>query len=407
MSTVTLSSPPAPVISNRSPRSAVILTTSTLVPIGHEWKSPTDKPAAAPTPPVTDPAVTPDLTTQSPAGAQTAGGNATSPSDAVAPAAEVYAPLAKTQEFLRIHPQIDFDTQLVEVRTTGVVSPDRFHRQSYGQVEEQKVDYLRVVRRSDDHTMLGHVGGQGSLKFTPCQNAYLVDCMVRSGMFDKMDAVRVESLKRGALVMIEMEAKDDALWFETPSGVARLRMGFWNGHSGNHTVCAAPLINMPRGGDVPLFTRKGGLAEKQSIRHTRSVNDTVESLSSAWGKTMDLTADTAATLRDLGAISITRKEMEALILSAMTRSLDGRENDIAANAARFQETLLEHTKGGTPETLLDLADAVAAHVDYDRPMRSRKSMSEDQARAESSLIGAGARLKNAVMVEVLGFLGRT
>lgn len=329
---------------------------------------------------------------------------------AAAAAADViqpYTPSPETLEFLRLHKQINYDTQLVEVRTTGRLDADPFHRAHYPSVEPQSVPSLRVVQRSDTGAILGHVGGAVMMKFTPCQNAYLVESLHRAGMFEKMDAIRVDALKGGALVMIAMETKDEALMYETPMGSARFRMGFWNGHAGNHTVSVAPMLNLPSGGDVPLFTAAGGLSSEQNIRHTRSVNDTVADLSKAWGRSMELAAGVSTTLTALGDFKITRQEFDAVILASMNKTLDGRHSDIEGNAERFKTTLLAHTNNRTPETLLELADAVAAHIDFDRPVRNRKGVPEEVVRAESATVGAGARMKNAVLAEALAFLKRT
>lgn len=363
----------------------------------------------SPVAPMSDATVTPaaELGSVVPATEDAVQAKIEQPADVVAGSAPLYTPSPETLAFLRMNKHINFDTQLVEVRTTGRLDNDPFHRENYLSVAAQEVPNLRVVQRSDTGAILGHVGGAVSMKFTPCQNAYLVESLHRAGMFDKMDAIRVDCLKGGALVVIAMETKDEALMYETPMGSARFRMGFWNGHAGNHTVSVAPMLNLPSGGDVPLFSIEGGLAGEQNIRHTRSVNDTVADLSKAWGRSMELAAGVAKTLTSLGDFKITRQEFDAVLLAAMNKTLDGRHADIPGNAERFKTTLMAHTYNRTPETLLELADAVAAHIDFDRPVRGRKGIPEDIVRAESASVGVGARMKNAVLAEALAFLKRT
>jgi len=329
-----------------------------------------------------------------------------SAADSEAPVS-MFVPLPETNKFLRIHAHIDYDTQLLAVRTTGQVDADQYHRVTYSHLEPQDATNLRAVCRSDTNAILGHAGGSSSIKFTPCQNAFLVDSMYRAGMFDRMDAVRVEALKGGALVLIVMEAKDTGLWFETPKGVARLRMGFWNGHAANRAVGVSPTLNLPSGGDVPLFSVRNGIAKERSVRHTRSVNDMMKELTDAWGDTVNLSAETAKTLTDMSSVIITKNEMRAIVIASMNRSLEGRHNNIQANAEIFEKTLLVHNDNRTPETLLDLVDAVASHVDQDRPVRKRAHMTEEQARTEASLVGIGARLKNAVIQEVVSFMQKS
>lgn len=416
MSTATISLTPPPVVPSRRPTTAIIRTGAVLSLIspfpmrGYDYESmrprvsapklvPTLAEASAPT---AAPTLAP--TSQASVAAVNQVDGEILDAAAAAGTVQLYSPSPETLEFLKTHKQINFDTQLVEVRTTGKVDPDSFHRALYGTIDPQSVPNVRVVQRSDSKAILGHVGGSVSMKYTPCQNAYLVESLHRAGMFEKMDAVRVDALKGGALVIIAMETKDAALMYETPMGPARFRMGFWNGHTGNHTVSVAPMLNLPSGGDVPLFTTEGGLSGQQNIRHTRSVNQTVADLSNAWGNSMKLAAKVADTLKELGEFKITRQEFDAVLLASMNKTLDGRNVDVAGNAERFKQSLMEHTKNRTPETLLELADAVAAHVDFDRPVRNRKGLSEDYLRAESALVGAGARMKHAVLTEALAFL---
>lgn len=424
MSTATIRMPSPPIVPTRRPTTAILRTGAVLslmspLPLrGYDYetlrpRSPAPQlvpslsapsaPAAAATQVV---AVPPALETPAPAQTATApeAGPVPEAGASAASPVQLYTPSPETLEFLQTHKQINFDTQLVEVRTTGKVDADAFHRAAYGTLEEQAVPNVRVVQRSDNRAILGHVGGSVSMKYTPCQNAYLVESLHRAGMFDKMDAVRVDALKGGALVVIAMETKDAALMYETPMGPARFRMGFWNGHTGNHTVSVAPMLNLPSGGDVPLFTAEGGLAGQQNIRHTRSVNDTVADLSKAWGNSMKLAAKVSETLKEMGDFKITRQEFDAVLLASMNKTLDGRNVDVAGNTERFKQSLMAHTNNRTPETLLELADAVAAHVDFDRPVRNRKGLSEDYLRTESALVGVGARMKNAVLAEALAFI---
>jgi hypothetical protein len=318
-------------------------------------------------------------------------------------APSLFVPSQATRDFLNVHNHLDYDVQLVKLTTTGEIIPDFYHRQVYPRIERQDLPSVVAVRRSDNGQIIGSVGGNNYLKYTPCQNSYFIESMYKAGCFDHSDVVEAESFKNGALVFVNMEARDEGLAMTCPKGVARMRMHYWNGHTGNRNLTVTPMIHMPQGGDIPMFTQKGVL-KSISIRHTRSLLDTVDDLSGAWSETLTMASKATDALASMGKISITEDEFKAIILTSMNRTLDGTKTDLKTNADRFTQSLLEYRGNKTPETLFDLADAVAAHIDHERPVRKRAGMTMDEARRESALVGIGGRLKDCVLREALEML---
>jgi len=339
-------------------------------------------------------------------------GSSSAPAAAATVADPVFVPSADTVAYLTTHPQLDYDTQMVRLVTTGAILPDPNHRVAVRQVEPQDMQAVVGIRNSISGTILGSVGGARYTKFRPCQNPLLVESLIQAGFMDRMSTVEATSYNNGGISAILLEAKDPHLCFAIGDHQATVRFQVINGHDGSHSLTVRPMMHLTNtasalGGDIPMFTQAGLLSESR-LRHTQQLSATIKELTRVWGGTLNKTADSVKALREFATFQITSVEMKALILASMNQTVDPATPQVVTSSAeKFLRSLDEHVHGRTPETLLELADAVAAHVDNTRPMRQRRDLTPEQSRRQSAVLGQGSRIKEVLIKEAMKMLRKS
>lgn len=308
-----------------------------------------------------------------------------------------------TSAFLAQH-GLNWEVHRVTMVTTGIRQPEPDPVSGVpvplAEVGAQPVPASYAIRRSDDATILGVVGP----KYTPAQNAFVVDALQTAGFFTDRTVRHAGPMDDGRSIIIQL---GDNTEFATPSGgkAPTLDLNIRNGHVGQYNLQVRPMIRLPDGGQVPLFT-SSKLVRGWSIRHTRGLPGAVRDLSEMWTKTKGMVTDATDAIASLGGMEIGKTEYRAIILAAMNRTIDGTDENIRLRTEKFCAAFEAHTlsTGKDPRTLLDLADSVSAYVDHARPVRARHGYDQETLRRESSLIGAGAKFKEALMDELIHML---
>lgn len=265
-------------------------------------------------------------------------------------------------------------------------------------VERQRVPGHYAVRRSDSGSILGVVGP----KYTPAQNAFVVDALTAAGFLDGRSVHFAGELDTGRVIAVNLGDErrlGDGL--KTPT----LDLNIRNGHIGQYNLQVRPMVRLPEGGQVALFTASK-LVRGWSIRHTRGLPAAVSDLSSMWTKTTALVSEATRAIHELGSVDIGKHEYRAIVLAAMHRTIDGTTENVKARTDKFVAAYDAYIYGGgkEPRTLLDLADSVSAYVDHARPIRAHRGRDQETLRRESALLGTGGKFKDALVAELLEYI---
>lgn len=288
----------------------------------------------------------------------------------------------------------------VGLRTTGAHVPDTRNDPVRPDFEPAALPKDVAVIRDDTLAVLGVVGAD----FTPCQNRFMQEALVEAGFPGRCAVTWAGPLYGGATVLVQMSVNG----VDSTVDGRRLRMGLdvANGHTGDRNFEAIPRLILPGGGQVSMFGGGGAMARAWRVSHRSGIRKAVADLSKVWGGTIDLMAKSMPTIERLVTTQVDTDVLKTLLVATMQRVSSATTDP--ALPQKYAEKLMEDAAitnftAGTKTSLFDLLDRVATFVDTARKVRSGKDADRDVRRRESSLDGQGARVKAALLKEVLSF----
>lgn len=296
---------------------------------------------------------------------------------------------------------LDWDVRKVALRTTGEHRPDTRHDPILPNYEQVDLRKHVAIMREDNKAILGVVGDN----FTPCQNRFMHEAMIAAGFPERCSVRWAGPLFNGATVLLQMDVK--GVDHEVGGRRVRMALDVANGHTGDKNFEAAPRLILPNGGSVAMFGGNGTLARAWRVSHRSGVRKAVTDLSKVWGGTIDLMSSSLPTIGRMITTEVDADVMRGLLVATMQRTVASTADP--TTATKYAEKLMEQAAitnhaSGTKSNLFDLLDRVATWVDSERRVRSGASDDRSVRRRESATEGQGARVKHALLKQILEFV---